>query len=289
MALGGILAVIKANKRFLNPLTKSLARPPGTQLGRELGREQIETGFGILEIVFPSLVPILVYAQTKEKILSGEPLAVGLLMVVLIGWAIWVGYSTWKLLKRFDRIRVLRLAYECELAVGQELDLLMLNGFRVFHDIPAGNFNIDHIVVGECGVFAVETKGRSKRLNGPEEGKKGYQVIYEGGVLKFPGWRDKESPEQASRQAKWASKWLSDATGLKVPVRPVVVLPGWYIENKDRPVVPVIASGYIQKYFQSQHQGLFDQQQVQQIVYQIDQKVRDIAPGEIARPLPEAN
>ena len=72
-----------------------------------------------------------------------------------------------------------------------------------------------------------------------------------------------------------------------MPVRPVVVLPGWYIENKDRPVVPVIASGYIQKYFQSQRGPVFSNEELQRVVHQVDQKVRDLAPGEIGRPLPE--
>ena len=39
----------------------------------------------------------------------------------------------------------------------------MLQGFHVYHDFPAEGFNIDHIVVGAKGVFAVETKTRSKR------------------------------------------------------------------------------------------------------------------------------
>jgi len=42
---------------------------------------------------------------------------------------------------------------------------LMLDGFRVFHDIKAKDFNIDHAIVGLSGVFAIETKTRSKRLN----------------------------------------------------------------------------------------------------------------------------
>ena len=59
---------------------------------------------------------------------------------------------------RLKKRRNLRLGYEGEIAVGQELNQLMLQGKHVYHDFPADKFNIDHIVVGRSGIFAVETK-----------------------------------------------------------------------------------------------------------------------------------
>ena len=39
----------------------------------------------------------------------------------------------------------------------------MRDGFAVFHDVPGDKaFNVDHVVIGPQGVFAVETKGRGK-------------------------------------------------------------------------------------------------------------------------------
>ena len=286
-ALLAVEIIKKRNSKFINPLTGSLARPPGAQLGRELSNEHLEYGAGIADLLYPSCVPIVIFLSFKEKVMRGDVPSLVVLAVALLVWFIWSMSAIRKLIRRVERIRVLRLAYECEIAVGQELDLLMLSGYRVFHDIQAGKFNIDHLVIGESGIFAVETKGRSKRMDKDGNGKKGYRVVYESGVLKFPDWQDRESIEQATRQAAWTSKWLSGATGLSVPVRPVVVLPGWYIENKDRPVVPVIASGYIQKYFQSQRGPVFSNEELQRVVHQVDQKVRDLAPGEIGRPLPE--
>ncbi len=54
------------------------------------------------------------------------------------------------------------LGPDCEMAVGQELNNPMCAGYRVYNDVPAEGLNIDHVVVGRNGVFAVETKGRSK-------------------------------------------------------------------------------------------------------------------------------
>jgi len=281
--------VLRRNRRFVNPLTKSLARPPGTQLARQLAGEQTEVGFGVSELLLPALVPMIIFVQFKERILLGQPVFLGVLLLSMTVWGVWVAIALRRLLKRFGKIRVLRLAYECELAVGQELDQLMRFGFRVFHDVQADKFNVDHFVVGPAGVFAVETKGRSKRSGDRAgAGKTAYRVSYQRGILEFPGWSESEPPKQAARQAVWAGKWLSEAVGFAVPVKPVVVLPGWYIENKDNPAVPVIASGFIEKFFRGQRQQALSAQQIEQISYQINQKVRDLPPGEIARALQEA-
>jgi hypothetical protein len=284
VAVAVVFVLNRRHEKFINPLTKSLRRPPGAQLGRLLGAHQIELGFVLVEMILPAILPIVAYARVLSRPESGS--ADALFIIALIGWAILVAYVAKKLVKTIKLIRTLRLGYECELAVGQELDLLMLKGFRIFHDVPAEHFNIDHIVVGPPGVFAVETKGRSKIVSNDGEGKKQFRATYKDGVLHFPNGPDRASVPQAIRQAKWVFQWLGQATGQRVPVQPVVVLPGWFVENKDRSEVPVIASGYIQGYFLGQKRRVLDDQQISQIVYQIDQKVRDLAPGEVVRPLP---
>ena len=274
----------RRHKKFINPLTKSLRRPPGAQLGRELGAEQFELGFSLIEMLLPGIVPLFVYMQNIANPANARGSTT--LMIAIVIWVLWVAYAGMKLARRIKRIRTLRLGYECELAVGQELDLLMLSGFRVFHDIPAENFNIDHIVIGAPGVFAVETKGRSKVISSDRDAKKQFRVSYQKGVLQFPNGSDKDAVAQAERQATWVRQWLSQSTGQPVAVKPVIVLPGWFVEIKDSPSVPVIASGYIQGYFLGQKGVALTPKEITQICYQIDQKVRDLPPGEIVRPLP---
>lgn len=283
ISMGIVWAINRQHLRFINPLTKSLRRPPGAQLGRELGQEQLELGFGLIEMLLPGFILVMAYLQFLNS--PDRLIWKGYFISVVIGWLAWEIYAGYKLIRRLKRIKTLRLAYECELAVGQELDLLMLHGFRVFHDIPADKFNIDHVVIGPPGVFAVETKGRSKVLSDDGEAKKQFRVSYQKGVLQFPNGIDKETVPQAERQAKWVHQWLSESTGQAVPVRPLIVLPGWYIDIKDSPTVPVIASGYIQRYFLGQKLSVNDQKQIKQICYQIDQRVRDLPPGEVVRPL----
>ena len=104
-----------------------------------------------------------------------------------------------KLLKAGTRLDHLKAGYDAEVAVGQELDQLMRQGAATFHDLPAEQFNIDHVVVAVEGVFAIETKGFTKPNQG--RGKADATVVYDGETLRFPHWTTKEPLEQAERQA----------------------------------------------------------------------------------------
>ncbi len=88
----------------------------------------------------------------------------------------------------FNKRRRYRLGYEGEIAVGQELNQLMRDGFYVYHDFFVDKFNIDHIVVGPSGVFAVETKARSKPTS--DSPVPDYKVKYNGKCLQFPNGTD---------------------------------------------------------------------------------------------------
>lgn len=78
-------------------------------------------------------------------------------------------------------------------------------------------------MIGPNGVFAVETKGRSKKMS--ETGKES-KITLSGKVLEIGGWHDREVLGQAERQAAWLSRWLSDAVGDRVQAHPVVVFLG---------------------------------------------------------------
>jgi Nuclease-related domain len=54
---------------------------------------------------------------------------------------------------------------EGEEAVGQILEGLGGDGWHVIHDVTFGRGNIDHVVVGPGGVFAVETKSHGGRIS----------------------------------------------------------------------------------------------------------------------------
>lgn len=168
------------------------------------------------------------------------------------------------------------LGLDCERSVGQELNQLMLHGYRVYHDFLADAFNIDHIVIGENGVFAVETKGRAKKEtgNGREEAK----VVFEGDRLQFPSWTETEPIDQAKRQASWLSKWLTSAVGEPVQVIPALALAGWFIERKQKSLIIFNGKNPSSLFLKIQPETHLPPDMVQRISHQIEQRCRDVKP-----------
>jgi hypothetical protein len=257
-----------------SPLTLKLLRGPGESL-----RNELDNAFGevlMLWIMFPT-IPLIFYAiHISTSYFGGvKESALRITLDVLIS----VGVSCFSLLKiitLLKRTSNLRLGYEGEVAIAQELNQLMREGAYVFHDVPADGFNIDHVIVWPKGVFAVETKSRMKpkRDRGTEDAK----VVFDGQRLQFPGWTETAPLDQTVRQAKWLSQWLSSAVGETVGVKPVLALPGWYVELKAKSDVVIIngknASGTFGKFF---HSALSDEM-IKRIAHQLEQRCRDVVP-----------
>ncbi|BDU18275.1 nuclease-related domain-containing protein [Lysobacter auxotrophicus] len=127
------------------------------------------------------------------------------------------------------RRRIANAGLKAELYTAQELNRLMALGCTVLHDIPCEQFNIDHVVIGQRGVYAIETK--SVRKPAPTGGKDHFKVSYDGQRLHFPGFSDDKRLQQTRRQAEWLASYLEGAVGRKVPVLPALALPGWWIDS----------------------------------------------------------
>jgi hypothetical protein len=212
------------------PLTSQLLRSPGSTLQKAIddATDEIQT-----YVTFIPLMWLMGYASYISmlylKIIKSErSVAIGIL-IAFVGCTIYFGYKLYKFLMHRNK---LRLGLDGEMMVGQELNQLMTMGCRVFHDFPAEDFNIDHVVVGPNGVFAVETKARAK--SDKNRGKDDVRVEYDGTALKFPGWQETKPIEQAKRQAQWLSKWITSSIGESIVVKPVLALPGWYVERTKK-------------------------------------------------------
>jgi hypothetical protein len=256
-----------------NPLSKDLLRSPGESLRKQIDDINWDLASLFAVSALPGITLYALYAsQPATESVQLNPVAIGFLGLAAQSWIL---FRIWTQLKRR---RQLVLGYEAELAVGQELNQLMRHQFHVFHDLPAKNdFNVDHIVVGTNGVFAVETKGRSKPA---KDGKAiAWEVSYDGTSLLFPGWTETKPLQQARNQAKWVREWLSSAVGEPVAVQAVLILPGWFIRRTSGSDIPVLSGREADKYFPKFKCGVtLSEQLIQRIVHQLDQRCRDVTP-----------
>ena len=221
--------------------------------------------------------PFILYAFYMSSLYYGNVNYSALAnMIFILGGTGFIAYHLFKLIKLTNLKRFYRLGYDGEMAVGQELNQLMRDGYHVFHDFPAGKFNIDHIVVGNAGVFAVETKARSKPTS--KDRRADARVEYDDKCLRFPNRTEFKPIEQARRQAEWLTKWLSSATGDHVSVRPVLALPGWFVNRNSSSDVWVINEKECGSIAKPKDGSILSDQMVKRIVHQLEQKCRDVEP-----------
>ena len=186
-------------------------------------------------------------------------------------------YCLVKTLKLLKKRRMIRFGYEGQITVGQELNQLMLEGHYVYHDFPAEKFNIDHIVVGRSGIFAVETKAQSKPTT--KNRRQDATVEYNGKMLDFPDGDDFKIIEQAEQQAFWLSEWISSAIGEQVAARAIVALPGWFVKRTSADGISVVNPQQFPSLFKHIKPRTLNDEMISRIVHQLEQKCRDIAPG----------
>lgn len=110
------------------------------------------------------------------------------------------------------------------MVVGQYLERLREHGYQVFHDVLGARFNLDHVLIGPAGIFTIETKTWSKR---PDS-----RIVFDGDTITADGFTPDRNPVvQAKAQAGWLRELLAESTGRKFPARPVILFPGWWVEQ----------------------------------------------------------
>jgi len=95
----------------------------------------------------------------------------------------------------------------------------------VFHDLVGDGLNIDHVVVSPHGVFVLETKSWMK------PGRDDAVLQYDGERLLRRGVEFTRHPvRQVQALARWLADQIFESTGRRFPIRPVVLVPGWFVE-----------------------------------------------------------
>jgi len=254
------------------PLTKRYLRPPGESLRLKLEKCD-EKIFDLLLWVFgaTALFGLGVYALLTDSALVGGTLA-ALAVAVMI-------YVALCLEKEAKLRRDCYLGFLGERAVGEELNQLLADGWSVFHDVPchenpnAKPFNVDHVVVGTGGLFAIETKTRRKRKEAD-----GHKVRFNGKTLDYPWGSEDWGVKQAQERAHHLSQWLSKKLQTDISAAPVLILPGWYVDRIGKGDVTVINEGEIGSVFRNEHKaGRLKPETASAIRALLDERRRDVA------------
>lgn len=240
-----------------------IERPAGYSLSNEVISKAFDAGALLASLVVVGALCSLIIANQTLNFPTKITLAI-ILFIVLV-------FVIRRFIKTQKHIFNLTDGLKAEQVVGQSLTQLLYSGFRVFHDIPATSlkFNIDHVVVCPSGVFAIETKSRRKGITGSH-----HKVVVKNDKLEFSTWTDTKIIEQAKRQTKWLSQELTSSTGEYVVVSPMVALPGYFVERKDKSSVLVLNHKLLSNSKTYSSTNLLTPEQIDRICHQLKQMQR---------------
>lgn len=265
---------IRSKKR--SPLVANLLRSPGESLREKIEelREKIDDRVTNILFLFIGALVLAVFCIGNKANVPTTFLMFFIFSLVAVSVTL---YNVRHLSALWKTHHDYRLALDAELAVGQELNHLMRDGYSVFHDFLFEKFNIDHIVVGSKGIFAVETKGKAKPNRGM--GAKDATIEYDGKNLIFPGgFRNKDPIDQAKRQAQSLAKWLTSVVGESIMVTPALAFPGWFIK-KTSPGNFLFLYGTYQNYRKIlRGQKTLEDKLIKRICHQLEQRCRNVEP-----------
>jgi Nuclease-related domain len=252
-------------RRERRPFSEKVLRTPGYGLwarGQQVQDNYVD--WMVMCIFTPMFLTAFAFA-TNTKPLS--PLALAIIIVMI------VGLCFWRLTFWHRELSAYQLGLSGERLVAASLDDLREHGYKIFHSYPLEKSDVDHIVVGPTGVFAIETKTRSKKPGRNSDSD--YKVVFDGQQIVFPRWADRDSPEQAKRQAEILSGILCRRLGHKIDVAPVLAIPGWYATEKVKSNLRVLNPKLIPAMIRTAKYCL-SKDEIRNICGVIEEKCRDM-------------
>jgi hypothetical protein len=245
-----------------SPLTNEPLRLPGQSLDEEIERWQNER---VMSYFIAAACLFMLAAMEWVGYLTHSPRHPILFTVIA---AVAIGCLVGRVIYVRERLQPLKLGRHGERVVGQFLDGFRARGGRVFHDVLADHFNVDHVVICPQGIYAIETKTWSR----PWVSAK---VIHRDGKLYKAGFTpDRDPLVQATATADWLSNLLRTTADCSYPVRPVVAIPGWSVDRSlEHGTVCVIEPKDFPDYVAKQRVVL-SPEQVRKLAYQLSRYIR---------------
>ena len=149
-------------------------------------------------------------------------------------WQLWlqIGFLTltalvaaWQLGRTILARREVKFVRDANVAVGHQLQQISAGANRVFHDVATSAGVVDHVLVGQTGVYAINVVAR-------RGGKNGSARLQDNAVV-FSGRSDVISVVDLMASATRLEKEIAQLLGHKVRVRSVIAVPGWEIGEQS--------------------------------------------------------
>jgi hypothetical protein len=149
-------------------------------------------------------------------------------------WQLWlqIGFlalaslvAAWRLGRTILARRKVKFVRDANVAVGHQLQQISTGANRVFHDVKTSAGIVDHVLVGQTGVYAINVVAR-------RGGRKGSAAL-NNNAIHFSNSDDAIPVVDITAGAIRLEKEIARMLGHKVRVRSVLAVPGWDIGQQS--------------------------------------------------------
>ena len=173
-------------------------------------------------LVFITLF-VAAYILQAKHLFAGYPiwqiyLQLSFLLLVL-------AYAAYYLFKTVFSRHHVKFVRDANIAVGHQLQQMSVQGTRVFHDVATSAGIVDHVIIGQKGLYAVNVVAQRARKRG--------QTRLKENKLQFSNNKAEQSIVDIAAKAIRLQKEFRDLLGHNVRVRSVIAIPGWDIGEQS--------------------------------------------------------
>jgi len=159
------------------------------------------------------------YVLQAQRLFVGYPdwqlyLQLGFLLLA-------VGFALYQLATTIFARRQVKFQQDASIAIGHQLQQLSGGLTQVYHDVETSAGVIDHVLIGETGLYAINVVAKRARS--------GDSVRLHGNALQFSRSNTEQTIVDFAARAGRLEKDFHELLGHKVRVRSVIAAPGWEV------------------------------------------------------------
>jgi hypothetical protein len=133
--------------------------------------------------------------------------------------------AAWRLGHTILARREVKFVRDANVAVGHQLQQISTGANRVFHDVATSAGVVDHVLVGQTGIYAINVIARRGGKNG--------SARLQDNAISFSNRNDIISAVDLTASAIRLEKEIARILGHKARVRSVIAVPGWEIGEQS--------------------------------------------------------
>ena len=213
-----LIRVFSVHSSFADSIMSEAAQRFRDQLKLLSRRQSTYLGAGLVFVVMYVAATLF----QGPQLFAGYPeWQLYILLTALVAAALFAMYRLGLTIITWRQVQFLR---DANIAIGHQLQRIASDHGRAYHDVPTTAGIVDHVLIGQSGVYAINVVAK-------RHFKQGFAQL-DGNEVSFSIGKHAHSVVDIVAKSSRLQKELSKKTGHNIRVRSVIAVPGWDINEQ---------------------------------------------------------